>query len=95
MLLENPTVFAQTNPITKVSNPRDEATSAIRPRCITESAWFVSIFNFRFGSLAVIQTNSSRMTALEWKADIEPGRTSALTNTGRSAALRGPDLNVR
>jgi hypothetical protein len=25
-------------------------------------------------NLAVIETNSSRMTALEWKADIEPGR---------------------
>jgi hypothetical protein len=48
----------------------------------------------RNGSVAVIQTNSSRMAALEWKADTRPGRMSALTDTGRSAALKRADLNV-
>jgi hypothetical protein len=38
----------------------------------------------RFGSVAVIQTHSSRMAALGWKADVRSGRMSALTNTGRS-----------
>jgi hypothetical protein len=50
--------------------------------------------NDRFESLAVIRTNSSAMTALGRKADIEPGRMSAFTDTGRSGALKQVDLNV-
>ena len=38
--------------------------------------------NVRFGSLAVIQTNSSPMTGLGWKADTRPGRTAAFPDTG-------------
>jgi hypothetical protein len=49
--------------------------------------------NDRLGSVAVVETDSSPMTALGWKADIEAGRMSALTKTGRSKALRVPDLN--
>jgi hypothetical protein len=49
--------------------------------------------NVRFGSLAVIATDSSAMTALGWKADTQPGRMSALTDTGRSEALRRPESN--
>ena len=51
--------------------------------------------NVRFGSVAVVGVDSSRMAALGWKADIQPGRMSALTDTGRSEALEWPDLNVR
>lgn len=46
------------------------------------------ILNVRFGSLAVIQTNSSPMTGLGWKADTQPGVMSAPTDTGRSEALK-------
>ena len=35
------------------------------------------------------------MAALGRKADIQPGRMSALTDTGRSEALKQPNLNVR
>ena len=56
---------------------------------------FSSMLEVRYGSLAVVQTNSSRMSALGWKADTRPGPMSALTDTGRSNALEEPDLNVR
>jgi hypothetical protein len=56
---------------------------------------FSSMPEARFGSLAVVQKHFTRMAALGWKADIEPGRMSALANTGRSAALEWPDLDVR
>ncbi len=46
-----------------------------------------------FGSVAVIQTNSSPMTGLGWKAAIQPGRMSAFTNTGHSEAPKLPKLN--
>lgn len=51
--------------------------------------------NVRFWSVAVIQTDSGSVAALGWKADIQPGRMSALTNTGRSEALELADLNGR
>jgi hypothetical protein len=38
----------------------------------------------RFGSVAVIQTDFSSMSALGWKAAIRPGCTIAFTNTGHS-----------
>jgi len=47
--------------------------------------------NDRFGSAAVVQTDSSPMTALGWKADTRPGRISALTDTGRSDRQNLPD----
>ena len=50
--------------------------------------------NVRFGSEAVIQPDSSRMAALGWKADIEPGRMSTLADTRHSGGLEWPDLNV-
>jgi hypothetical protein len=49
----------------------------------------------RFGSVAVVQTNSKQMSGLGWKADTRRGRMSALTNTGRSEVLKPPNLNVR
>ena len=49
----------------------------------------------RFGSIAVVQTDSSSMTGLGWKADIPPGRMSALAKTGRAEALRSPKMSVR
>ena len=51
------------------------------------------ITNVRFGSAAVIGTNSSSMAALGRKADIRPGRMSALTDTGHSEELKRADLN--
>jgi hypothetical protein len=42
--------------------------------------------NVRFGSVAVVPPNSSPMTGLGWIADTQPGRMSALTDTGRSNA---------
>jgi hypothetical protein len=33
------------------------------------------------------------MSALGWKAAVHPGRMSALTDTGRSEALRRPEMN--
>ncbi|KPK56558.1 MAG: hypothetical protein AMS22_00615, partial [Thiotrichales bacterium SG8_50] len=42
---------------------------------------------------AVVQTNSSRMTALGQKADIQPGRMSALTDTGRPDSHEPASLN--
>jgi hypothetical protein len=47
----------------------------------------------RFGSLAVVGVDSSRMAALGWKADIQPGRMSAFTYTGRSVLPKIADLN--
>ena len=47
------------------------------------------IGDVRFGSIAVDQTDSNRMTALGWKA----ARTSPFTDTGRSEALKMPELN--
>ena len=49
--------------------------------------------NVRFGSLAVVQTDSNAMTALGCKADARPGRMSALTNTGRSVRKNLPITN--
>jgi hypothetical protein len=49
--------------------------------------------NDRFASLAVIQADSSPMTALGWKADTQAGRMFALTYTGRLEARTKPDLN--
>ena len=51
--------------------------------------------NVRFGSVAVVRTHSSPMAVLGRKADTRPGRMSALTDTGRSDALRTPELNGR
>ena len=50
--------------------------------------------NDRIGAVAVVQTNPSRMAALEWKADIQPARMSVVTDTGRSKALRTLESNV-
>ena len=41
------------------------------------------------GSVAVVQTDSGSMSGLRCLADIEPGRMTALTDTGRS---EGPEL---
>jgi len=49
--------------------------------------------NVRFGSLAVMQSDSSSMAALGWKADTQPGRMSVPTNTGRSVALKSPKFD--
>ena len=49
--------------------------------------------NVRYGSTAVIETHSSPMSALGRKADVKPGRMSALTDTGRSEVLRRSNLN--
>lgn len=55
---------------------------------------FGKILNdFRFGSVAVVQTHSSPMAGLGQKADIQPGRMSALTNTGRSAFRNPTETN--
>jgi hypothetical protein len=51
--------------------------------------------NGRFGPVAVIRANSSSMTALGRKADIQPGRMTAFTVTGHSEALKRADLNDR
>jgi hypothetical protein len=48
--------------------------------------------NARFGSVAVVQTNSTRMAGLEWKADTLPGRMTAPTNSGRSGALNPTEM---
>jgi hypothetical protein len=45
------------------------------------------------GSVAVVHTNSSPMTALGWKADTQLRGMSALTNTGRSEVTEFPELN--
>ena len=55
----------------------------------------LSWINVCFGSLAAVETDSNPMTALARKADIQTGRVSALTDTGRSDALRSPQLDVR
>ena len=55
--------------------------------------WGVMLSDGRYGSLAVIRTDSSPMAALGWKADAQPGRMSALTDTGHSERLRQTDLN--
>lgn len=44
---------------------------------------------------AVINTNSSPLTGLGWKADGQPGRMSAFTVTGHSEALKRADLHGR
>ena len=49
--------------------------------------------NVGFGSVAVIQADSSAMTALEWKADTQPGWMSALTDTGHTEGPELPKLN--
>jgi hypothetical protein len=49
--------------------------------------------NDLYGSLAVVQTHSSPMTAFGWKADIQPGRVFTLTDTGRSEVLKLPKLD--
>ena len=46
-----------------------------------------------FGSVAVVEAHFSPMAALGRIADGHPGRMSALTNSGRSDALKWPDLN--
>jgi len=51
--------------------------------------------NVRFGSVAVFETDSSSMAALGRKADTQPGRTTVLTDSGRSEVLELPKLNVR
>ena len=43
-----------------------------------------STSEFRFGSVAIIHIEYSQMAALGRKAETEPGRMAALTNTGRS-----------
>ena len=53
---------------------------------------FVGLF---YGSVAAVQSNSSPMTALAWKADTNAGRMSALANTRRSEARETPNLNDR
>jgi hypothetical protein len=58
------------------------------------SGMYVIERNVRFGSIAVIQTNSSSMAALGRLADTQPGGMSAFTNTGRSDGSEWPDLNV-
>jgi hypothetical protein len=45
------------------------------------------------GSVAVVQTHSSLMAALGWKADIQPSRMSALTDTGHSISFNSAKLN--
>ena len=50
--------------------------------------------NDRFGSLAVIQTDSSSMSGLGRKADTRLGPMSALTDTGRSETLRAPEVDA-
>jgi hypothetical protein len=42
---------------------------------------------------AIVQADSSSMTALGWKADTRPGRILTLTNTGRSLRPKQPDLD--
>ena len=44
-------------------------------------------------SVAVIQTDSSPLSTLEWKADTRPVRMSVLTDTGRSEALKLPKFD--
>ena len=61
---------------------------------VTELAIIGSV-TARLGSVAVVQTDSSSMTALEWKADAQPGRMSAFTVTGHLEALKRADLNDR
>jgi hypothetical protein len=57
------------------------------------SSIFFYLCNDRFGSLAVVHPNFSPMTALGWKADTQPGRMSAFTNTGRSEPSKSLELN--
>jgi hypothetical protein len=52
-----------------------------------------AILSVAFGSKAVVQTDSSSMAALGWKADTPPGRISTLFATGCSDALSTPDSN--
>ena len=73
-----------------VAHPSNNKIPIIEKRVAVE---FMLIRTVRFGSLAVIQTDSSAMTALGWKADTRPGRMSALAEIGHSEALRKPDLN--
>ena len=52
------------------------------------------VLGVTFGSEVAVQNDFNRMAALGWKADIQTGRMSALTNTGRSEALELAKLNV-
>jgi len=65
----------------------------VQDHATTPPSIAINLVNVWLGSVAVVQADSSLMAALGCRADIQLGRMSALTETGRSEILKLPKLN--